>query len=138
MRTDWIKFAVGGTVVVAALGVLMAVSFEGNMAYYVEVGEFLQPGSRAMQSNYRVRGDVVAGTIVKRAGELGAEFEMTDGTHAIRVRYLQEVPDTFVDHAEVVVEGEMGPDKVFLAHTLLAKCPSKYEAEAGRGAADPA
>jgi cytochrome c-type biogenesis protein CcmE len=28
----------------------------------------------------------------------------------------------------VVVEGVLGPDGVFVAHTLLAKCPSKYEA----------
>ena len=98
--------------------------------------KFTVGGKPAMRGNYRVRGNVVPGTIVKRAGELGAEFEMTDGTHAIRVRYLQEVPDTFVDHAEVVVEGEMGPDQVFLAHTLLAKCPSKYEV--GSEATDPA
>ncbi len=138
MRADRIKFAVGGTLVVAALGVLMAVSFQGNMAYYVEVSEFLQTDRSAMRANYRVRGNVVAGTIVRRAGELGAEFEMTDGTNALHVRYLQEVPDTFVDHAEVVVEGEMGPDEVFLAHTLLAKCPSKYEADESPGAAGPA
>ena len=138
MSSKQLKFFTGGAVVVAAMVVLVAVSFQGNMAYYVEVGEFLQTGSRAMQGNYRVRGDVVAGTIVRRAGELGAEFEMTDGTHSIHVRYLKEVPDTFVDHAEVVVEGEMGPDGVFLARTLLAKCPSKYEAETNPVAVAPA
>ncbi len=136
MRADRMKFILGGTLIVAAMGVLMAVSFQGNMAYYLEVSEFLQKDNPAMRGNYRVRGNVVPGTIVKRAGELGAEFEMTDGTHAIRVRYLREVPDTFVDRAEVVVEGEMGPDQVFLAHTLLAKCPSKYEV--GSEATDPA
>lgn len=136
MRAESVKFAAGGALIVAAMGVLMAVSFQGNMAYYMEVSEFLQTDSPAMRGNYRVRGNVVPGTIVKRAGELGAEFEMTDGTHAISVRYLQEVPDTFVDHAEVVVEGEMGPDQIFLAHALLAKCPSKYEV--GSEAMDPA
>ena len=136
MRAESVKFAVGGALIVAAMGVLMAVSFQGNMAYYMEVSEFLQTDNPAMRGNYRVRGNVVPGTIVKRAGELGAEFEMTDGTHAIRVRYLQEVPDTFVDHAEVVVEGEMGLDQVFLAHTLLAKCPSKYDLDSE--ATDPA
>ena len=138
MRADRMKFVLGGALVVAAMGILMAVSFQGNMAYYLEVSEFLQQDSPAMRGNYRVRGNVVPGTLVKRSGELGAEFEMTDGTHAIHVRYVKEVPDTLVDHAEVVVEGEMGPDEVFVAHTLLAKCPSKYEAEADPEAADPA
>ena len=43
--------------------------------------------------------------------------------------YAKETPDTFVDGSEVVVEGSLGADGVFVAHTLLAKCPSKYEAQ---------
>ena len=62
----------------------------------------------------------------------------TDGTDTMSVRYGKELPDTFVDEAEVVVEGEIGADKVFEAHTLLAKCPSKYEAENDYQAAEPA
>lgn len=138
MRTDRMKFVVGGVVVVAALGVLMAVSFQGNMAYYLEVSEFLQQDNPAMRGNFRVRGKVVPDTIVKRAGELGAEFEITDGTYTIQVRYVKEVPDALMDHAEVVVEGEMSTDRVFVAHTLLAKCPSKYEAETAAEVTDPA
>ena len=44
-----------------------------------------------------------------------------------RIRYRGIVPDTFQDEADVVLEGITGPDKVFAADTLLAKCPSKYE-----------
>jgi cytochrome c-type biogenesis protein CcmE len=53
---------------------------------------------------------------------------MSDGTRELQVSYGKETPDTFVDGSEVVVEGVLGPDGVFVAHTLLAKCPSKYEA----------
>ena len=53
---------------------------------------------------------------------------MTDGEHELRVSYDRETPDTFVDGSEVVVEGSLGPNGVFVARTLLAKCPSKYEA----------
>jgi cytochrome c-type biogenesis protein CcmE len=56
---------------------------------------------------------------------------MSDGAHTLPVHYRDEVPDTFVDNAEVVVEGELGSDGVFAAHTLFAKCPSKYEAAEG-------
>ena len=34
----------------------------------------------------------------------------------------------------VVVEGKVGPDGTFQAPTLLAKCPSKFEAEGVAGA----
>ena len=42
-----------------------------------------------------------------------------------------ETPDLFKDGAEVVVEGVLssaGPEGVFLADKVLAKCPSKFEA----------
>jgi cytochrome c-type biogenesis protein CcmE len=38
------------------------------------------------------------------------------------------VPDIFGEDVEVVVEGRLQPDGTFVAHTLLAKCASKFEA----------
>jgi cytochrome c-type biogenesis protein CcmE len=54
---------------------------------------------------------------------------LTDGKRELPVVYEKEVPDTFVDGAEAVVEGALGSDGTFAAQTLLAKCPSKYEAQ---------
>lgn len=127
-RKQW-KFATGIVVVTAAILVLVGVSIQGNMAYYIDVSDYLTKGPGSLGANYRVKGNVVAGTIEKDPGKLGALFEMSDGNRAMRVRYEKELPDTFTDEAEVVVEGVMGPDGVFEAHTLLAKCPSKYETE---------
>ena len=138
MSSTQLKFFTGGAVVVVAMVVLVAVSFQGNMAYYVEVSDYLSAPPNGVQRNTRIRGTVVHGSIVKTPGELGAAFEMTDGTDTMRVRYHKELPDTFVDKAEVVVEGEMGAERVFQAHTLLAKCPSKYEAEIYDQAGEPA
>ena len=138
MSSTQLKFFTGGAVVVVAMVVLVAVSFQGNMAYYVEVSDYLSAPLDGVQRNTRIRGTVVHGSIVKTPGELGAAFEMTDGTDTMRVRYHKELPDTFVDQAEVVVEGEMGAERVFQAHTLLAKCPSKYEAEIYDQAGEPA
>ena len=138
MSAQKLKFAVGGIVIVSAMAVLMAVSFQGNMAYYVEVSEYLSAPPDGPKRNLRILGTVVHGSIVKTPGGLGAAFEMTDGTDTMSVRYHKELPDTFVNEAEVVVEGEMGPDQVFDAHTLLAKCPSKYEAEIYDQAGEPA
>lgn len=138
MSGKQLKFFAGGILVVSAMAVLVAVSFQGNMAYYVEVSEYLNASPDGIQRNTRIKGTVVEDSIVKTPGELGAAFEMTDGTDTMRVRYHKELPDTFVNQAEVVVEGEMGSDQVFEAHTLLAKCPSKYEAENYGQAAEPA
>jgi len=55
-------------------------------------------------------------------------FTITDGDSTLPVDYHGIIPDTFVDGAEVVVEGSLKHDGTFVAHMLLAKCPSKYEA----------
>jgi cytochrome c-type biogenesis protein CcmE len=50
-----------------------------------------------------------------------------DGSAQLPVDFSGIIPDTFVDDADVVVEGNRRTDGVFEATTLLAKCPSKYE-----------
>ncbi len=47
----------------------------------------------------------------------------------VTVRYTGIVPDNFKDDAEVIVTGTLGSDGVFTGTEVLAKCPSKYEAE---------
>lgn len=133
---NW-KFLAGGLVIAAAIGILVGVSFQENMAYYIEVADYLSKGPAAEGSAYRIRGHVIPGTIQKTSGKLGVLFAMGDGGKQMTVRYAREVPDTFKEHAEVVVEGAMGQDGVFEAHTLLAKCPSKYEAAEARGETPP-
>jgi cytochrome c-type biogenesis protein CcmE len=124
-----IVLAVGA--LVAGFAILFGVGLKGSMVYYLTVGEFLdRSGREDLGENFRVNGNVVDGSIERTAGKLGAAFVMTDGARQLRVSFGKETPDTFVDGSEVVVEGAMGADGVFEAHTLLAKCPSKYESSA--------
>lgn len=127
--TPKVWIAVGAMVL--GLAVLFGVGFKGSMVYYLTVSEFLDKnGKDDLGENFRVNGNVVAGSIERGEGRMGARFVMGDGTRTLPVAYAKETPDTFVDGSEVVVEGRLGGDGVFQAHTLLAKCPSKYEAGA--------
>jgi cytochrome c-type biogenesis protein CcmE len=121
---------------VAGLAVLFGVGLKGSMVYYLSVGEFLdRQGREDLGENFRVNGNVVAGSIERTPGRMGAKFRMTDGKRELAVVYAKETPDTFVDGSEVVVEGRLGADDRFVAQTLLSKCPSKYESSAaGRDA----
>lgn len=117
--------------------VLFGIGLKGSLVYYLTVGEFLDPGRRTdLGENFRVNGTVVPGSIRKSTGSPGARFVMTDGAARLPVVYAKETPDTFVDGSEVVVEGALGADGTFVASTLLAKCPSKYEAQ-NRGSSGP-
>ncbi len=122
------KFVIAISVLVGGLAVLFGVGLKGSLVYYLTVGEFYdQHSSSDLRENFRINGNVVSGSIERSTGILSARFLMTDGQRQLPVTYAKETPDTFVDGSEVVVEGSLGPDGVFVAHTLLAKCPSKYE-----------
>ncbi len=123
------KFLVTGGVIVAAMVALFAFSLnQPGAAYYITLDEFLPQGALD-GGNFRLTGKVLPGSIEREPGGMKVTFTMVDGPRTLPVHYEKETPDTFVDNADVVVEGEMGPDGTFFAHTLLAKCPSKYEAE---------
>ena len=87
----------------------------------------------------RMGGHVAKGTIFQKKGTLEYQFDVRPVPAMIKhpealnktitVRYTGVVPDTFKDDAEVIVTGELGRDGTFEAKELLAKCPSKYEAE---------
>ena len=124
------KIVITVALLVAGFAVLFSVGLKGSLVYYLTVSEFMDPGRRSdLGDNFRVNGNVMPGSIQRHEGAPGARFILTDGRKQIPVVYNKEVPDTFVDGAEAVVEGSLGADGTFVAVTLLAKCPSKYEAQ---------
>ena len=127
MARKGMRLAVGATVIAAGLITLATVSFRQNLVYYLSVGEFLDRHGDLPSRGYRVNGNVVAGSVVRATAGPGVTFTITDGRRTMPVAYTRELPDTFRDGTEVVIEGTADANGVFQARTLLAKCPSKYE-----------
>jgi cytochrome c-type biogenesis protein CcmE len=124
------KIVITVVILIAGFAFLFSIGLKGSLVYYLTVSEFMDPGRRSdLGENFRVNGLVKAGSIERHRGSPGARFVLTDGSKELPVTYGKEVPDTFVDGAEAVVEGSLGSDGTFTAVTLLAKCPSKYEAQ---------
>jgi cytochrome c-type biogenesis protein CcmE len=121
------KFLLLGTGVVLAMAFLLVTAMSGSdgLVYYLTVSEFLERPEHGR--GFRVNGHVTAGSIERLPTGEDVRFVMSDGKAALPVAYHGIIPDTFVDEADVVVEGSLRADGVFEAHTLLAKCPSKYE-----------
>jgi cytochrome c-type biogenesis protein CcmE len=125
-----LKFILIGLGIVATMAFMLVVATQksdGGFAYYVTVEEFREKGE--LKGHFRVNGKVTPGTIERLQGGRQVKFTMhdKDGPATLLVDYTGIVPDTFVDEADVVVEGRRREDGVFEATTLLAKCPSKYE-----------
>ena len=122
------QLLVGGILILGGIGGLIVYSFNQSLVYDHSVAEYLaDPALRS--TNCRIYGKVQADSVVRQAGGMGVTFAVTDGTKSVPVSYAREVPDTFKENGDVVVEGMLDAGGVFQAHNLLAKCPSKYEAE---------
>jgi len=74
-------------------------------------------------------GAVVDGSINVDTATGTVTFSVADAQTEVPIVYHGSAPDTLRDEGEAVVEGALGPDGVFVADTLFAKCPSKFVAK---------
>jgi cytochrome c-type biogenesis protein CcmE len=123
-----VRYWVGALLIVAALAYLAVSSANETKVSYVKVSDVMAKPETAGGRGIRIVGYVVPGSI-QAASAREVRFSVADGADTLRTVYRGVVPDTFKDGAEVVLEGQLGDDRVFAATTLLAKCPSKYESE---------
>ncbi len=116
-------------VVAVALGFLVYTGLSQNMVYYFHVDEFLAKASTLRGEVVKVNGKVVEGSIQKQQMDYNFVIHGSPA-NTIRVSYHGVVPDTFKDNSDVVVEGTYDAEsQQFHATTLMAKCPTKYEAQ---------
>ena len=106
-----LKFGLLVVGVVATMAFLLIVTIKSSegFSYYVTVSEFKSNGA-TRGDNFRINGKVADGTIERASNGQDVGFVMTDGGATLPVRYHGIVPDTFVDGADVVVEGALRAD----------------------------
>jgi cytochrome c-type biogenesis protein CcmE len=125
-------YAKFGAMVVVIIGVLAWLAMGGisdSKTYYKTIAELGQMGDQAKGRRIRVGGDVQAGSIVRNGAEV--TFVMHQEAKSLKVVYngIDPLPDTFKDGAQALADGKLGPDGVFQASKIQAKCASKYEAK---------
>jgi cytochrome c-type biogenesis protein CcmE len=146
------QLAVGATLIFGLLGWYGYTNLESasTFQYYKNLDEFLALAKSSEElagKSLRVHGYVAPGTIERNLPAKNVTFEVQNepphksGADARTLSVVfqgLETPDLFQDGADVVVEGTLGQNArgpVFIADNLLAKCPSKFqanpEAEAG-------
>lgn len=117
-----LRWGIPALVVAACVGYLIYSASGGSAEYYLTVSELR---SHQPAGDVRVAG-VVENDVQKTEGGLHVTFTEKDGTASLPVDYRGTLPDIFRPGITVVVDGKMGPDGVFHARTLLAKCPSRF------------
>ncbi|MDR2884176.1 MAG: cytochrome c maturation protein CcmE [Deferribacteraceae bacterium] len=128
---NYAKYIVAFAVVFAALGYFIVSSVSGEKIYYKEVSELVGDTTLEGKRGLRVSGKVTDTNFSMNKFERTATFDVTDaGGGVMTVTYNGEIPDAFEEGAEVVLEGTYDVSQnLFTAKKLMAKCPSKYEAE---------
>ena len=124
-RSSWVKFAVLSVAFFVAAGYLFLSGMKSSMVFYMTLEEFSENPPR-VGGGVRLAGWVKEGTVSGSPLESAITFIMTDGARELPVQFRGQIPDTFNDKAEVIVEGVFRRQPVFEAAAVLAKCPSKY------------
>lgn len=122
-----------------SLTYLLSSSLSEEMEYFHPADAVMVKSADLVGQRIRMGGFVEKNSILQKKGTLEYQFEVKPvpqmlkypevANKTLTVRYAGVVPDTFKDDAEVIVSGKLGEDGVFHATDLLAKCPSKYEAQ---------
>ena len=130
MRKYW-KFGVLMAVIVGSLLWLATAGISGSQTYYKTITELNQMGDSAKTRHVRVGGDVQANSIVRSDGIV--RFTLVQDKTILKVAYegRDPLPDTFKDGAQALADGRLGPDGVFHASEIQAKCASKYAPKPG-------
>jgi cytochrome c-type biogenesis protein CcmE len=129
-------------VIALLLGWFLVTNTGGDVsfAYFQDLSSFQASEADQVGRATRVHGYVAKGSIERDLQAMQVQFRVqNDPPHAggavgqtLKVTFASlETPDLFKDGAEVVVEGVLlsaGPDGVYHADKVMAKCPSKFEA----------
>ena len=123
------KFGIVMSLILGCLVWLAVGGIKETKSYYKTIPELAQMGPVAHSASIRVGGDVQAGSIQK--GMAGTTFVLHQGAETLKVMYsgTDPLPDTFRDNSKALADGRLGPDGVFQANKIQAKCASKYEAK---------
>lgn len=124
------KFLVAGALILGSIAFLMYTGISESAVYYYDVPKLLEEAGQLGDRGVRLSGQVKPGTVQLRRDQSSVDFQVVDHDSelSIPVTYHGDIPDTFQERAEVVVEGRYDQqNNLFSATLLLAKCPSKYE-----------
>jgi len=125
----YLKFGLPIAAIIGTLGWLAAGGVRDSGTYYKTIAEVNKMGQDTLEKRIRVGGDVAPNSIVREGKDV--KFVLMQDQLRLNVVYsgIDPLPDTFKDGAQALADGKLGPDGVFRASKIQAKCASKYEAK---------
>ena len=128
MRSKALKIGLTCVVLAAALGGLMYTTLAEGTEYFIHVDEVLQNPEAWKGKRLQLHGFVA--DLRQRPNSLDYKFKVQHHGKVMTATYTGIVPDTFKNEAEVVLKGKLSGDGFAVEpNGVMAKCPSKYNAQ---------
>ena len=124
-----VRIIAGSFIIVGLVGYLAFIGFEEGRTYYMTCDEVAENEAELTNTNLKLAGVVVDGSITRDGDILTFKLEYEGATYPVRYTGMDPVPDTFKDGVEAVVDGRLLADGSFEGKKIQAKCASKYESD---------
>lgn len=124
------KVFVVGLVLALALGYLLYVFLNASSGarYYLTVSQLQELGPKAYGQATRLNGNVPTESIVTDKASSTMRFQIQDAGASLPVEFRGVAGDFFYTYsADVVLDGTLQPNGVFLASSIVTKHPTKFE-----------
>jgi cytochrome c-type biogenesis protein CcmE len=134
-RSAALKILATVVVIGGAIAILLTASISKGAEYYKFVDEVMSNTDSFRGKKLQVHGVVADGSIEQAKGTLMYRFKIRSRPDRppanIVANYEGLVPDTFKSGAEVIVRGTLTADNQIsvVPDGIMAKCPSKYNAD---------
>jgi len=127
MNSNKTKFMVGGGLIVLAIVYLIYTGVQSTAAYFLTVDELYAKGEAIENRMVRISGKVDGETVDFNSRDLILAFDITSETgERLSVVFNGPRPDQMDHGAEAILEGKYDGE-IFMAQSLLLKCPSRYD-----------
>jgi cytochrome c-type biogenesis protein CcmE len=132
MKHKAVKIGLTGVVLALAFAGLMYSTMIEGAEYYKHVDEVMTQPAEWYGKKLQLHGYIVADSVMVNRRTLEYRFKVQSNGKIVDATYTGVVPDTFKDDAEVVLKGTLNETGFTVSpNGVMAKCPSKYEPNAG-------
>lgn len=127
-----LQFTLVGLGFSLALIYLLVTGIQATGVEYVEFTELDKITQKNEPTSIKITGKVKKESLNYDPHKPLINFQLSgpEKQDSVRVRYEGMKPDAMREEGHVIIEGKYRPGKNYVqAHTLLAKCPSRYKSE---------
>ncbi len=120
------KFVIGITIIIGAVIIFfLSGGVKGAKVFYMTPDEFINAKFNGGE-RVRLTGRIETGSVKVSSENQELNFVLEDDKAKINIHYSGNVPESFAEGVDIIVDGRMG-EGVFEARDIIVKCPSKYE-----------